>query len=285
MKQKAIFLLAFLLSVTFAGNASARIDFEITSNFNTTENPLDIASSLDGKFIFVLSKGQVAIYNKNGKLKETIAVDKAMNRISVSGLAMAGLDDKIYLSSENTKKIQEISYTFVVHIDTTGSPFLGTAAAPVEVVVFSDFQCPHCSRLGPLFEQILEANPETVKIVHKDFPLRGHKKARPAAVAAQAAHEQGKFWEFHDELYKNMRDLTPKKFTEIATKLDLDLEKFKKDQTSPAISQRIAKDQRDASQAGVHGTPSLFVNGRRVKNRNFITIQKMITEELNRVKK
>ena len=282
MKQRTVFLFAFLLSLAFAGNVAAEIDFEVTSDFKIAEKPLDIASSLDGKFIFVLNRGMVTIYQRNGKLKDTIAVDKSMNRISVSGLAMAGLDDKIYLSSESGKRVQEISYTFVVNIDTAGSPFLGAADGKVEVVVFTDFQCPHCSRLGPLFEQILEANPDTVKVVHKDFPLRGHKKAMPAAIAAQAAHEQGKFWEFHDEVYKNMRDLSPKKFNEIAEKLGLDLEKFKKDQASPAIRQRIAKDKRDAAAAGVRGTPTLFVNGRRVKDRSFINIQKMISEELNK---
>ncbi len=285
MKRQIIFLLAFLLSFTLAANSSARIDSEISSDFKSADHPLDIAVSLDGKFIFVLSKGQVTIFERNGKIKETIVVDKTMNHISVSGLAMAGLDEKIYLSSQSSKKIQEISYAFVVHIDIKGSPFLGAPEAPVEIVVFSDFQCPHCSRMGPLFEQILEANPETVKIVHKDFPIRGHKNARPAAIAAQAAHEQGKFWEFHDELYKNMRNLSPKKFTEIAAQLGLDPDKFKKDQESPIISQRITKDQQDAKLAGIHGTPTLFVNGRQVKHRDFTSIQKMIDEELNRDKK
>ena len=285
MKLQTFFLLAFLFSITFAPNAFARIDFEINSDFKAAEDPLDIASALDGKFIFVLSKGQVAIYENNGKLNEIIPVDKSMDHISVSGLALAGLEEKIYLSSESTRAIQEITYSFVVHIDTQGSPFLGSPNAPVEIVVFSEFQCPHCSRLGQLFEQILEANPETVKIIHKDFPLRGHKNARPAAIAAQAAHEQGKFWDFHDELYKTMRNLSPEKFTEIATKLGLDMDKFKKDLKSSTISQRIAKDQQDAIQAGVRGTPSLFVNGRKVKDRSFINIQKMINEELNRDKK
>ncbi len=285
MKQGTPLLLAFILSFTLAANAAARVDVEISSAFKTTETPLDIASSLDGKLIFVLSTGRVAIYERNGQLKDIIAVAKEMDHISVSGLAMAGLEDKIFLSSGKTGEVQEISYTFVVRIDTTGSPFLGAPEAPVEIVVFSEFQCPHCSRLDSLFEQIIEANPETVKIVHKDFPLRGHQMAMPAAIAAQAAHEQGKFWDYNDELYKNMRKLSPEKFTEIATSLGLDLEKFKKDQTSPTVSQKIAKDQQDAAKAGVRGTPTLFVNGRLIKDRNFISMQKMINEELNSGKK
>ena len=285
MKRLIIFFAGTFLFFSFVTSSVAEIDWNISSDFKTDSTPLDLASSLDGKLIFTLTKGKVNIYSNDGKLKGTIEVNPDMDNISVSGLALAGIEAKIYLSSTKSKTVQEISYSFVVQINTKNSPFLGKEDAQVEVVVFSEFQCPHCSRLGPLFEQTLENNPETVKIVYKNFPIRGHNNARPAALAALAAHEQGKFWGYHDELYANMSQLGPKKYQEIAETLELDLEKFKKDQTSPEVTKQLERDLQDAKQAGVRGTPTIFINGRKLKDRNIVSVQKLIDAELDRLGK
>jgi protein-disulfide isomerase len=81
----------------------------------------------------------------------------------------------------------------------------------------------------PVLEQVLEKNPESLKLVFKHFPLRNHKFARPAAIAALAAEKQGKFWEFHDLLFKDYNRLNEQKVKEIARQLNLDMEKFEKD--------------------------------------------------------
>ncbi len=285
MKRLIIFLTGTFLFFSFITSSVAEIDWEISSDFKTDSAPLDMASSLDGKLIFTLTKGKVHIHSNDGKLKGTIEVNPDMDNISVSGLALAGIETKIYLSSTKSRTVQEISYAFIVQINTKNSPFLGKEDAQVEIVVFSEFQCPHCSRLGPLFEQILENNPETVKIAYKNFPIRGHNNAKPAAQAALAAHEQGKFWEYHDELYANMHQLSAKKYLEIAENLGLDLEKFKKDQASPAVIKHLQMDLQDAQQAGVRGTPTIFINGRKLKQRNLVSVQKLIDEELERLGK
>lgn len=132
----------------------------------------------------------------------------------------------------------------------------------------------------PLLEQVLEHNPDTVKIVFKNMPLRFHKFAEPAALAALAAGEQGKFWEFHDELFLSSPKLDPKTITGIATKLGLDLNTFKEDMSSPMIRQKLAKDLQDAQQSGVTGTPTIFVNGIKLKSRTLPAMQKLIDEEL-----
>ena len=132
----------------------------------------------------------------------------------------------------------------------------------------------------PLLEQVLEHNPDTVKIVFKNMPLRFHKFAEPAARAALAAGEQGKFWEFHDELFAISPKLDPKTIDGIATKLGIDIAKFKTDMTSPAIQQKLAKDLQDAQEAGVTGTPTIFVNGVKLKSRALPALQKLIDEEL-----
>ena len=133
----------------------------------------------------------------------------------------------------------------------------------------------------PLLEQVLEHNPDTVKIVLKNLPLKFHKLADPAARAALAAAEQGKFWEYHDELFSGGK-LNAAIFDKIAVKLGLDMAKFKQDMNSPKIKNKLATDMRDASQAGVTGTPTVFINGRRMKNRSLEEFQRIINEELKK---
>ncbi len=132
----------------------------------------------------------------------------------------------------------------------------------------------------PLLEQVLENNPDNVKIVFKNMPLRFHKFATPAALAALAAGEQGKFWEFHDELFAASPKLGPSKINEIAKNIGLNIETFKKDLASSAIKQKLAKDLKDAQEAGVTGTPTIFINGIKLKSRTLGAIQKLIDEEL-----
>lgn len=280
MKITTFFLLTLIGAMGLSLPAQAEIDSEISNTFKAAGAPLDMASSVNGKYVYVLSKGSVGIYTNDGKLEDSIVVDSSFNRISAAGLDLANLEDKIFLSSESTGNIQEISYSFIASIDTANSPFLGLPNAPVSIVVFSDFQCPYCSKLGPVFEEVLKKNPETVKISFKHFPIRGHEQAVPAAVAAIAAQKQGKFWEYHDLLFQNMRDLKQEKLQEIATSLGLNMDQFNKEMANPQNMGQISKDQQDGASAGVKGTPSLFVNGRKVKDRTAQGMQKLIDEEL-----
>ena len=133
----------------------------------------------------------------------------------------------------------------------------------------------------PLLEQVFEQNKDTVKIVFKNMPLRFHKMAVPAARAALAAGEQGKFWEFHDELFAAEK-LTEEVITATAVKLGLDMEKFARDLNSPSIKQQINQDLRDAQEAGVTGTPTIFINGKKLKNRSMQGFQTMIADELKK---
>ena len=112
------------------------------------------------------------------------------------------------------------------------------------------------------------------------MPLRFHKFATSAALAALAAGEQGKFWEFHDELFAVSPKLDPVAINGIAKKLGLKIETFNKDLVSTAIKQKLANDIKDAQDSGVTGTPTIFVNGIKLKNRNLESIQKLIDEEL-----
>jgi hypothetical protein len=142
MKRIRKALLFGLLFASLAVPAWAEVDWKVSKTYKTESPPISIASSTDGKSVFVLSKGgKLFIFSsETGKLKDTLTVDSSMDTISVSGLAMAGIDDKIFLSSSASGALQEIEFDFVVNIDISGSPAKGSKDAPVALVVFSDFQ-------------------------------------------------------------------------------------------------------------------------------------------------
>ena len=119
----------------------------------------------------------------------------------------------------------------------------------------------------------------------KQFPLPSHQQARPASIAAMAAARQNKFWEYHDEIFKDFQNLSENKLVEIAKKLGLDMDKFNKDRKDPAIQTFIEKDVNDGRAAGVRGTPTIFVNGRRAQERSVEGFARMVDEELKKTRK
>jgi protein-disulfide isomerase len=134
----------------------------------------------------------------------------------------------------------------------------------------------------PVLEQVLEKNPNQVKLVFKNFPLRNHKSAMPAAIAALAAEKQGKFWEFHDLLFKDYNRLNEQKVKEIAQQLNLDMEQFEKDRKDPTIRAMINRDVSEGNRVGVRGTPTVFINGRLLRNRNPAGFQELIEKALKK---
>lgn len=129
---------------------------------------------------------------------------------------------------------------------------------------------------------MVEKNKDNVKLVFKNMPLQFHKMAVPAHKAAVAAGEQGKFWEFHDKLFE-LDKLTNEAINKIAPELKLDMKKFTTDFNSPKITQKINKDLADAQAAGVTGTPTVFINGRKLQKKSLEGFQQMIDKELARL--
>lgn len=270
-------------SMILVAPCQAGVDWEISNTLKTPTAPLDVAASLDGKWTFVLAEGgKLLVYSDKGALEEAISVDPAMDHIASSGLQAANIPDRVYLSSGKNKTVQTVSLDFSVPINIQGAPFLGPENAPVVIVAFSDFECPYCGTVGSLFEEALAKHPKDVKVVFKQFPLTMHKQAHSAALASLAAHRQGKFWEYHDLLFENQKALSEAKYLELAKKLGLNLERFSKDSKAPATQQTLERDMADAQLAGVRGTPTIFVNGRRLKERNSKDLQQMISQELSK---
>ncbi len=162
-----------------------------------------------------------------------------------------------------------IDYNKVHNLPVGSSAIKGNKNAPVTIVEFSDFQCPYCARLQPTLNQVLKAYPKDVKLVFKDFPLSFHKQAKNAAKAARAAGEQGKYWEMHDLIFEKYSTVNEAMFKEFAGKLNLDMTRFNADYSSNKYDNLIQQDINLGRTAGVTGTPSLFLNGKRMQRRSF----------------
>ncbi len=127
---------------------------------------------------------------------------------------------------------------------------------------------------------MFETYPKVVKLAIKNFPLPNHKFARQAAVAALAANRQGKFWEFHHKLYKNYNRLDQEKIREIAQQVGLDTVRFEQDMKAPEVEAMVESDLREGKNAGVRGIPTIFINGRLLRDRSFAGFQAAIEKEL-----
>ena len=136
-----------------------------------------------------------------------------------------------------------------------------------------------------MLEQLLEKYPDQVKLIFLSFPLRNHRFAKKAAVAAFAAKKQGKFWEYHDRLFANLDSIDDQKFLEIAREVGLDMERFEKDINDLKIVARINQDIRLGAYLGVRATPTVFINGSVSKGRTLEALQADVEQELRKVRK
>lgn len=169
----------------------------------------------------------------------------------------------------------------VYQIPVASSAVRGPKDAAVTITMFSDFQCPFCAQTAPVIEQVLAAYPNDVNFVMKQFPLRSiHPQADPAARAAIAAGKQNKFWEMHDELYKNSRTLSPETIKGLAEKLALDMKKFEADMNSDEVKKQVEEELALGAKSDVRGTPSFFVNGKIAQNRTVDGFKAQIDTEL-----
>jgi len=139
--------------------------------------------------------------------------------------------------------------------------------------------------LEPFFRQLSDKYKGQLKIVIKHFPLTRHKFARKAAQASLAAHEQGKFWEFHTKLFENYQSLNDDKLVQIAGELKLDIDKLQSDMNLPKIQRIISRDIQNGRRIGVKGTPTIFINGKRTILRNPDEFIEKIDSELKKKNK
>jgi protein-disulfide isomerase len=145
----------------------------------------------------------------------------------------------------------------------------GNAHAPVTLEEFGDFQCPPCGSISSFLDELVKEYDPHLRIVFRNFPLSMHEHSRDAAVAAEAAGLQGRFWEMHDVLYREQAtwskaDNTRELFESYAGMIGLNLDQFKKDVEGEKARARVDSDEERANSLGVKITPDLFVNDRQI---------------------
>jgi len=162
-------------------------------------------------------------------------------------------------------------------------PSHGPEKAPVQIVEFSDFQCPFCARAIGTIKQVQQTYGDKVRLVFRDFPLSIHQNAQSAAEAANCANEQGKFWEYHDKLFANQHALGGDQLKQYAKDLGMDSAKFDACFDSSKYDADVQQDMSEGSDLGVSGTPAFFINGRFVSGAQpFEVFKNIIDEELER---
>jgi protein-disulfide isomerase len=178
-------------------------------------------------------------------------------RIFVERLRAAAAIEKFLMAPESP----------MFAISTYDQPLLGNADAPVTIVAFTDYQCPSCAAMHPVLEELVNEYGAKVRLVTRDFPISRHTEAFKAAEAAEAAREQGKYWEYIQILLRNQSALTVDKLKGYATDLALDRTRFDNALDSGKFTESIQRDVEDGIKLGVNGTPTIFINGRRVSAR------------------
>ncbi len=175
---------------------------------------------------------------------------------------------------------------FKVEVSTDGPRFKGPATAPVTVVEFQDFHCPFCKSVQPTLEQLVARYGERVKLVYRDFPIdRLHPQSRKAHEAARCAHDQGKFWPYHDLLFAKAPRASPDELKTYAREAGLDMGAFERCLTSRTHQAAVQQDVDEGIRAGVTATPSFFINGRPLSGAQPLeSFVRVIEEELARAR-
>lgn len=263
MKARPLFLFTLLIFFALWQPCLAEVDLEVLGNIVLDATPVDVAVSADGRWIYVLTDdGRLQIYSQKGALKGTVAVPSGSQRID-SGPG----DDILFVMNTANNAVQAVRVNLQHDFTSAQSPTKGPPEAPVTLTLFTDFECTYCARLAPILEQVHQQYPKDVRIVFKNFPLRSHRFAVPAALAALAAEDQGQFWPFHDRLFQNYNQLNAQKVEEIRQELNLDAERFKAKMQDPALQGLVRRDLEEGNAAGVGGTPTVYINGKKMRGR------------------
>ena len=210
--------------------------------------------------------------------------------IIVIGVALTTLGSGTLLYRAKRQQLKNIpeSESVLAKTNTDSAHIRGNPDAPVTLEEFGDFQCPPCGKFSEFVEELLKEYNSRLRVVFRNFPLSGHEHAREAALAAEAAGLQGKFWEMHDTLYReqetwtkapNVREL----FESYAGTIGLDVNQFKKDMDGDKARERVDSDRALADFLGVKATPTLFINNRPVdpKDKNPEGVRAAINAALN----
>tara|TARA_B100000508_G_scaffold60333_1_gene47031 strand:+ start:84991 stop:85731 length:741 start_codon:yes stop_codon:yes gene_type:complete len=188
-------------------------------------------------------------------------------------------------STDNSTEKNSIANTLTAIVD--DDYIVGPANAPVTLIEYLDFECEACGAYFPLIKQLEKEFPDDLRVVMRYFPLPGHRNGLTAALAVEAAAQQGKYNEMHDLLFEEQENWgersapDPLIFEEYAKQLGLDTERFKQDVSLQSVKDRIQRDVDSGRKLGNTGTPSFFLNGKKINNpRSYETFRQLILDEI-----
>lgn len=161
----------------------------------------------------------------------------------------------------------------------------GSPDAPITLVEYGDFQCPHCGHAYPMIKDIQKAFGKKLRLVFRHFPLTNvHEYAFAAAVASEAADKQNKFWLMHDIIFENQAALNEHAWLNFAKTLKLNIPAFKVDLQDETLSARVESDFESGVRSGVNGTPSFYINGHKYEgDYDFESLTKAIESQIEQV--
>jgi len=304
------------LQIEFIGSLKAKYKVESVKNVNTPGlNPQDVLVTMGvnqitfGEFNSANS-GELFEAEEAVFLLEKAELDRALLLTLAEFEALEkGMSSTAFLASEVTDKMKQFSdeernaledslrgrlypkydvkiaiagpVAQSVPVSADDDPFMGPANARVTMIMFTDFQCPACARMEPVLKSIAAEFKDSVKFVVRDFPLESiHPNAFNAALAANAAGKQGKFFEYGSILYQNQNKLDSNSLRIYAQNLGLDMEKFQADFSNPEAPAEIRKDLADGMSLKISGTPTIFINGVRLRDFSADGIRNRIKKEL-----
>lgn len=160
----------------------------------------------------------------------------------------------------------------------------GKKDAPTYLVEFSDFQCPACLAYKPAVDTIVKTYGEKILFGYRHFPLTQHPYGEKAAIAAEAANEQGKFWEMYEYLFAHQETLSDETVLAGAKEMKLDIAKFQQALASDKIKSKIARDVNVGKRLGVNATPTFFLNGKKLVAASPSDITKAVDEAIKATK-
>ncbi|HEY0174045.1 MAG TPA: thioredoxin domain-containing protein [Pyrinomonadaceae bacterium] len=244
-----------------------------------------LEAEVDSKVAPATEAQALEFYNQN---KDRIEGDFAKTKGQiVRHLAEAERRRLLVAYAERLRKQASVQ-TFLVapvpplfQIATDDQPAKGGAKAAVTIVEFTDFQCPSCALMQPVLDRLVAEYGGRVRLVARDYPLPQHAEAFKAAEAAEAAREQGKYWEYTAKLFGNQSALGVESLKRYAAELGLDRAKFDAALDGAKFAEQVRRDLLDGQKVGVSGTPSLFINGRRVGDRSYAGLKAAVEAALN----
>lgn len=293
-EQKAVLALVKRLQIKFKPLAGKDVNAKDLM-------PTDVVATIGGKQITAKefeNFARVKLFEINTNLADLIAHDlhdKIYNKLLDLEAKSAGLDAGSFIAREITNKMKDFSdeertslesalykrlfdkykvsilhkepESLVEQVSADDDPGSGPADAPVTIIMFSDFQCSACAATHPILKKVIAEYEGKIRFVVRDFPLESiHENAFTAARAAAAANAQGKFFELAELLYKNQETLDTANLKKYAAEIGLNAVQFEIDFNSPKVTDEIRKDIADGETLGINSTPTIFINGRRVRH-------------------